>query len=732
MALLAFSISFVAAFLLFSSQPMITKMVLPELGGAPAVWNTAVFTFQFLLLLGYGYAHALSRLPSLKVQWAIHAVVVVAAFFLLPLTVSIAGDPSIFDRPISTLLFALMLQVGLPFFCLAATAPLLQSWVVHSHHPLAAQPYRLYSASNLGSFCGLLGYVFVIEPVLVVSAQSIAWTGLFIAVMAALLLLGWRVRQAPRALATAQVHEALPVKNYVWWVILAFVPSSLSLGVTTYITTDIAAIPLLWVLPLAIYLLSYVDAFSARPRFVATAQRIAVTSGAVAIAAFFMLHTFAIVFHLFAVGVLCFAIHGALSERKPASAFLTHYYVCLSFGGMLGGLLNGMVAPVLFNAAFEYPLMVWLACMLAFYMHSCRHGLAESIKSSSHWLAATLMLAIVTPVFAVLTYKNYVKGSSKAISVQAVAERMDTEGLIIVGAIGVVIVLLHVFDRMRLYMALAAMLSLVMLGGDIHSNNTTLSQTRNFFGVLKVYKNAANKTHLFSHGTTQHGLQSLDPEYALKPVSYYAPLKEIFYTIPAARKFPFAVLGLGVGTVKCFGNKASHVDFFEIDEMVKTIAEDSRYFTYLRDCPGTHAIVIGDGRVEIAKQPAEKYGLIVLDAYSSDSLPVHLITTQAIQIYMDKLVSGGILAFNVSNRHMDLRPLLGATARALGWVAYTKSFSSNTTLEYPSVWVVLAKKPQDLAPVFAKHKGWKAVGETSHRPWSDDFSNVIQYLHMFQ
>jgi len=728
MRTLCFGISFLLAFLLFAVQPMATKMVLPTLGGTPAVWNTVMFTFQLLLLGGYAYAHFLTRTFQSRWQIRVHTLLIACAFLFLPLMVTLHTSDAMLDNPIPYLVWAFLLQLGIPFFCLAATAPLLQSWVSRSDHPLSKTPYVLYSASNFGSFAGLFGYVGIVEPLLDLREQSEVWSGIYLIGMCALILIGTRLK--PRDVVTQEESgKAQPItwNTRLLWIGLAFLPSSLSLGVTTYIATDIASIPLLWVIPLSIYLLSFVDAFRTKPIFVKACQRTAPIIGMAAMVFYGVgghNFTFTYVFQLLAFGMLAFAIHGWLAGYAPVKKHLTQFYLCLSVGGALGGVLNGLVAPQVFREAFEYPLVLIIASLTAFILLQHRDDPSISVKRHLQLLAYAMARVAVAGFIA------YIVLQTQSDEPDAL-RKINTLTIVYAGCIGGFVSILLYRRYVGAFYSLAgvtlAMLLSISLGV---AGYTTLFKDRNFFGVSRVYENPKLNVRYFVHDTTMHGMQSLNPKERLKPLSYYQPLIEILNRLPVTGTKPLAIVGQGVGTLKCMARKNQEVDFYEINPMVKDLADNTEFFTYMRDCPGTPNVMLGDGRIRIAQQGEARYGAIVLDAFSSDSIPAHLLTKEALQLYLDKLAPNGVLIIHTSNRHLNLWPLLGAQARELGIVGYGRFYEApkDDKRLISSFWVAMAKTDKVLQPLVKSHKGWNPLPDTGARPWTDQYTNLLPYF----
>lgn len=730
MHLLLFATSFVLAFLLFSVQPMATKMVLPTLGGTPAVWNSAMFTFQFLLLGGYAYAHALTAKVSPRWQWRLHAMVIALSCALLPLTVAIATSEAMLANPVAYLVAAFVVQLGLPFFALAATQPLLQSWLARSGHRLAATPYVLYSASNLGSFGGLIGYVALVEPMLPLDAQRVGWSYAYVLGMALLLVAGQRLGMGRQTtIAANETSTAKPGwRRYALWIFLAFLPSSLSLGVTTYITTDIASVPLLWVMPLSLYLLSFVDAFRVRPLLVPAAMRMAPLLALGALVAYgLQAHRFAFGFplHLLSFAALAFAIHGWLARSKPEAAQLTRFYLCLSLGGALGGMFNGLLAPMLLREPLEYPLVLLLASVTAFVL--AQRAAGEGRLRPLLYQGAQVLLIVLGLV--VVIYLGF-----KAAVGEPVLGPLDSKTLVMAASGAGLIAMLLKRQFTGAFFACASVVLMLMVALAVGaSGHATLFKDRNFFGTERVYENAKLQARYIMHDTTLHGVQSLRKADRLQPLSYYGGLGALLKNTPAMRGEHWAVVGLGIGNLKCYARPDQTVDFFEINPMVKELAEDTRFFTQLRDCAGDYTVKLGDGRILMAQEPDGKYGAIILDAFSSDAIPGHLLTREALAIYRSKLAPGGILLIHTTNRHIDLWPLLAAQAKEIGMQVFGKRTLNmpQVRLSYDSFWVAMADDPA-VVTVLAD-EGWVALEAAEGEPvWTDQYINILTYLKAFR
>ena len=730
---------FTSAFLLFLIQPMISKMLLPYLGGSPAVWNTSMMFFQICLLMGYGYAHVTSRLGARK-QWLLHLVVLAAALLSLPVVAKTDLGFNSALHPIPFVLLSLMLSVGLPFFALSATAPLIQSWLAHTDHKDAANPYFLYSASNIGSLLALAVYPLLVEPALVLPAQAGLWSGLFILLAALITGCGAMMRRYYAPATVTQDNSPPPTTSQkLYWIVLSFFPSSLLLGVTTYITTDIASLPLFWVIPLAIYLLTVILAFARTPLMVDRALNAQIILVPLVIMAMVFKVNFLtpiLILHLFAFFALCMGCHGTLARAKPSPKYLTGFYFWMSFGGMLGGVFNALVAPAVFTEPIEYPLILILCLLLrpligAYANPQWEKKLDFDIPAV---FLALLLLAFRAGYWLLDHYAEAVEHTRK----------LALQGQVVVSLpqlLAVLLYLLLMLAVIKTYkrplrftlviLAFVLAVPLAKVTGEHQPAGKVLYSERNFFGVNRVFDWPPLGARLLMHGTTLHGIQSLDPKKRLHLTSYYPQLINVVEHLPPdIRALPAAGLGLGIGTIACLGGKGQTFDFYEIDPAVAAIAQNPAYFTYLSDCPSQVHILLGDGRLNIAKAPDALYGLIVIDTFSSDAIPMHIVTREALAIYVQKLAPHGILAFNVSNRHLNLVRVMDALAKDAGLIALSKSnMHPKDKLAMPSVWVVMARDMRDFHGLAADDKEWKRLdGTHATSVWTDNFSNILETL----
>ena len=701
---------FANALLLFLVQPMFAKLLLPRFGGSPAVWTTCMLFFQSALLAGYAYSHSVVKLRHSWQQAAVHLVVIALPALTLPIAVSAAMPAS--GDPIAEVLRLSVISVGAPFFALATSAPLLQRWFATAQRSETVDPYFLYAASNVGSFASLILYPTVVEPALALSTQTRMWsTGYAVAVVLTLVCAAVMWLRAPRTIGHS-AHSQASTDTVTWrrrgrWIALSFVPSSLMLAVTAYISTDVAAVPLLWVIPLALYLITFVITFSAYGRrAIALYDRYfplillyltwLVTSEArLPLAAMAATHLLA----FFVIATLC---HGTLAEDRPATSHLTDFYLSLSVGGALGGVFNTLLAPILFNSVLEYPIA--LACGVV--LLTFRPG-SPPIRSARRWWLQPALVVALTLVALKWPGTDY---------------RAALVGWIVLTA-AIVVAFSMSRDRRRFGFTVVVMLAMfVVLGGRGFANLQYASRT--FFGTYRVVSDSARRSYTLFHGTTIHGQQNAGSG---EPLTYYhstSPIAQLIASRPDGRIKSVAAVGLGTGTLAAYVKPDQHWTFFEIDPEVERIARDARYFTHLVTCGSRCDVVIGDARLSLQNR-MDTYDVIVLDAFSSDSIPIHLLTREAVEIYLARLNPDGILAVHISNNHLDLRPVLSGVMRDLALVGRVQFQEppDSTAGKFSSIWGVLARSDAALGPV-ASDKNWMPLSATSTRTWTDDFSNI--------
>jgi hypothetical protein len=749
----------VGATLLFAMQPMVGKMILPLLGGTPAVWSTCMVFFQAALLGGYAYAHASTARLRPSRQALLHLAVLAAPLAVLPLAVNprwLRGGEA---HPVLDVLTLLSVSVGLPFLVVSATAPLLQQWFTRTGHPAARDPYFLYAASNLGSMLALLGYPTLVEPRLPLQGpgwltQTTLWSAGY-GVLAALtalcaLALWWKPARAGPPAAEAADAPAEPAPGWrrrVHWIALAFVPSSLLLGATTYITTDLAAVPLLWVLPLAIYLLTFILAFGRWPRVLHRVV-VAITLPLVLLVIFLMVASLperiwvTVLWHFGLLFVLALACHGALALDRPAPRHLTAFYLLISVGGALGGLFNALLAPLVFPSLIEYPLVMVLACVL---LRAERDG-AGLGPGARHAAALVLLVAALALVLysesATLRVDFSFLARVLEWSSARVGEWLDPieRPLNKVLLYGPPLGLAWLLRRRPLHLGLALATVLLVAGFVDARNSDQIRQSRSFFGVLRISRDRDEKGYTeLRHGTTLHGRQSLEPARRAEPLAYYqrrGPVGQLFAELgrrPGALRM--AVIGLGTGTLAAYARPGDRLTFYEIDRLVRDVAFDPRYFTYAADARDRGASLrmeLGDARIRLdavrRERPEERYDVVLVDAFSSDAIPVHLLTREALRLYFDMLGSRGILALHISNRYLRLEPVVANLAedgRYAGLLQHGDTGDVRGGVE--ASWVLLARRPEDFGEM-ASDSRWTVTPldpDSRVGTWTDDFHNLL-------
>jgi hypothetical protein len=716
---------FLSALLLFWVQLITAKMLLPRLGGTPAVWTTCMLFFQVLLLAGYSYVLVTTAWIGPRKQATLHLALLLLSLLFLPLA---SGSlPSISERSNPALwLFAHLLTVlGLPIFLISTTSPLLQKWFTRTGHAAANDPYFLFSISNAGSLLALLSYPLILEPTLSLSTQNRLWMVAYVTFL--VLTLGcvfvlWRSLRTAAPVLRDDPAPRIPHKRRLYWILLAFIPSSLLFGVTNYITTEIAPTPLLWTIPLALYLVTFVLAFAGRNLLPERIASIALAGLALlltlVVAANATEPTTAIVLlHLCFFFVAATVCHNKLAADRPAAARLAEFYLCVAVGGMLGGLFNTLIAPVAFKTIVEYPLVIVLACLIQ--RDNSQQDSAVDRLFDVIW---PVIMGVLTVVLAFI-----VKGS----------ELSPIVGVALVFGAPLVIIN-HRFRTRPVRFALA--LGAVMLASVVYSEiqHRTLLAERNFFGTLSVRSDPANASHIFYHGNTIHGRQFVAPELQRQPISYFhrdGPLGQIFAAFNSNAASPnVAVVGLGAGSMACYSFAGQHWTFYEINPAVISVAQSPQYFTYLQKCAAaTTEIVLGDARLQLQNAPDQYYGLIVVDAFNSDAVPVHLMTQEAIALYTSKLATGGMLAFNISNRSLKLEAVLANLAKRTGSTCLMLADGEQNpqTGKDPSEWLVMAQQ----SPAFdalAQNPRWRLVtGGDGSGAWTDDYSNILSVIRWY-
>ncbi|WP_416953109.1 spermidine synthase [Nocardioides sp. T5] len=714
-AVLFAATSLLGAALMFMVQPLAAKLILPSFGGSATVWSTSSLFFQVLLLVGYVYAHISSRRLGAWWQPRMHVLVLLVPLLFLPVTLPLDAAPAADSSPVLWLLRTLILMVGVPFVVLSATGPLIQRWYSWSRGPRADDPYFLFAGSNLGSFIGLLSYPFVLEPLLSLTQQRWLWSILMCAFIVLMVACACVVR-APRVVVVEEVSTpggAGPVTATVLtWCGLAFLPSCIMLAVTAHISTDVAPIPLVWVVPLALYLLSFIAAFartSRRPPMTLTRVAVAsaVLSGVISLAGPALPIWLIVVVDLMTVTLVSFAAHARLAATRPGAEHLTLFYLVISIGGAIGGVVNGFVAPLLTNRVWEYGLSLAAVPLLLIGIAVRRRTwISHRYNPAFRTVALTLVTCVVLVTAAVL--------------MSAVASNGT---IAIAAAVGMTATLAWLVSHNPTVLSLCLAAGTAALG--VQAMTSSIALERTFYGSYRLVD--ADGQHRLIHGTTVHGTQFKDARRT-EPTAYYAeagPLGGIMGTLDHQRT---AVVGLGAGAIATYGRRGDHFTFFEIDPVIEDLATNPDYFSYLPNSAAEVDVVVGDGRLKLAEQPAGTFDLIVLDAFSSDSIPVHLLTTEAMREYVDRLAPGGSLVVHISNRIFDLEPVLAASATDLGWQAARGVGSGDSDGdEVPSKWIAITPNAE-AAHRLVDLPGWSELLSTDPVTWTDNYASVLSVL----
>lgn len=716
---------FLSAGLVFLVQPMFAKMATPLLGGAPAVWNVALVCFQAALLAGYAYAHGLARISSVKTQVAIHGVLLAAAAFALPMTISTlfgAPDPA---HPILWLAGTFLVSIAPPFAIISATAPLIQSWYAKSGRPDADDPYHLYAASNAGSLIGLSAYPLLLEPFTAVSQQSLFWSLGYGALALLILSCGLLAMRANTQSAALVSHAAtsapsrLTDRSAVWrerctWLLLSAIPSGLLLGATTHISTDVASAPFLWAPPLMAYIATFIIVFSKKPiipnevaakylpHLIALAVALLALGGMLEAPLALSLAT-----HIGVLFLTALVLHGALANLRPSAKRLTEFYLIMSAGGVIGAGVIALIAPVVFNGIWEYPLMLLGALLL--------RPMPETLKESyTNDRALIGLIGACLIVFALL-----------GLSGVDIGPRYASIGALIAVAAAI----LRTNSRLVPAIALAAALIIGWVGSPTRGG----INERGFFGVVRTVTWEHKSLRMMIHGTTLHGAQRTDEAGAPTPLSYYhkdAPIGQVFSALRGQTRHA-GVVGLGVGSVACHIAPGTEVTYYEIDPIVARVAKDASRFNFLSECTPDAPIVLGDARLTLANAAPATYDLLLLDAFSSDAVPAHLMTREAMALYLSRLSDDGILIFHISNRHLDLMPTLARVGASEGAVMKVQNYRTENADVYQgaiSSDVVMIAKSDEAFGHFNDDPRWRPLTSDGKRPWSDDFSNIIGAL----
>jgi SAM-dependent methyltransferase len=717
---------FAGSFLLFLVQPMIARMALPRLGGAPAVWNSAMLVYQALLLAGYAYAHWLSRL-AVRTQATVHLSALAVAALMLPIGL-IAATPPPDANAFLWVPWLLLVSIGPLFLVVSAQAPLMQRWFAMSG---GGDPYPLYAASNLGSFSGLIAYPLLVEPLVPVATQSLGWS---IAYGALMLLVGWCAFRLPKS-AGSTPERAEPAQPIAWrtiavWIGLAAIPSGLMLSTTLHLTTDIVAMPLLWVVPLGLYLLSFSVAFSADRRLADFFKRIAPIILLIATCGVFTDTTFLpLVFAAFALlnlFTISVFIHSALFDRRPDPAQLTHFYLAISVGGALGGLFCALIAPLIFDWTYEHPLLMIAAAVIVgvtspFKLMTGFWARSDFAARANRWGFGILLL------ISLIGQGGFGLSNSRDVALAA-------------SFVLIAIALIAIGNRILFALAVGALM-LSMGGWEKLSRSAAPGRmTRSFFGVYSIgpFKGDAR---VLIHGTTIHGIQNRgSPARERMATSYYAPSSGVGLAMAATPQLygnaaRVGVVGLGTGTLACYSQPGQRWKFYEIDPVIVGIARDPAQFTFLSRCQPKAPIIVGDARLTLEREPTSSADILVVDAFSSDSVPMHLLTREAFATYRRHLAPGGLLLVHISNRYLDLEPVIAGAARD-GWSARLRLYmpdAEHVALhESGSIWIALSPSAEMLERLVASNPAaWRPLRpRPGFKPWTDEHASILPIIKL--
>lgn len=749
--LIVFTVTiFISAFLVFLIQPMFARMALPLLGGAPAVWNTALVFYQAVLLGGYAYAHASTYRAKVRRQSGLHLVLMFLPFLVLPIGLPAGWNPPTQADPTLWFLGLMAVAVGLPFFVVSAGSPLLQKWFAGTQHRHSRDPYFLYAASNLGSLFALIAYPFLMEPNFNLEQQGWIWSlgyGMLVILMAGCALYVRRSRYRD-PIQTQSIQENSPaddaaglmsqealesdtenpsaeypgLRRRLHWIALAFVPSSLMLSVTTYLTTDIAAMPLLWIIPLSIYLLTFILVFSrkqilphrwfvrAMPVFLLALLVTLVTRITTPMALVMPLHLLA----FFVIAMVC---HGRLAQSRPPAEGLTHFYLYLSLGGVLGGAFNGLLAPLIFNSIAEYPIALVLACLMLPW------PIAKSWKSREAVLDLLLptLLGILTLIL--------------LLRLQGVNPHINMISASVVFGLPALICL--AFSRRPIRLGIAVGALFLVSTFYVGSRGRVLYTERSFFGVSRISVDETGQFMQILQGNTLHGRQYIAEALRREPLAYYhrtSPLGQFFSAMEeSGRLKKVALVGLGSGGISCYSRPGQQWTYYEIDPVVARIAQDPRYFTFLKDSEAEIKVVLGDGRLSIQEAPDGAYDLFIMDAYNSDSLPAHLLSREALRLYLRKLAPQGVMLFHISSRYLDIEPVLANLAHDAGLYC---AVQNDDVVGMPgldmgkisSKYAIMARDIEDLGSLYFDSRWTPARRLDSVGVWTDSYSSILKIL----
>ena len=715
---------FLSAFLLFCFEPMIGKMMLPLLGGAAAVWITCLLFFQLMLLAGYGYALVLERYLSARSQIIVHTMLMLAVFLFLPIHFAARPDAGASSNPSTWLLWQLIKTAGVPFCLLSTTAPLLQNWLTKTPAMSGRDPYFLYAISNAGSLIALVLYPLLVEPRIGVHAQSWGWLAGYaslVVMVGAASMLVWKTAKPFTDLKTSVTAENPRWRTRLFWLAAAFVPSGLMLAVTNHILLNLASVPFLWILPLAVYLVTFMVAFGRRIHlslkvvsslapvvlllffpFVATSR---------VVAAAYLLPVVGI--HMLILAASALLCHTALAARRPEPQHLTEFYFWMALGGVLGGVFVAVFAPFIFQTVIEYPLLV---AVIAFFRQP--EDSDTEINGGDLIFPALLGFLVI--------------GVSRLLRWQDVDITNNIWASISVDAV-IILIPFFLFRRRVWRFGLAMVILIFAYQGllpQFFGSSQFIYTARNFFGVKGVKYELETNSRRLLHGDTLHGIESMDPDRIGHPVSYYdetGPVGDVMKMLSERGEQHIGVVGLGTGSMAGWTAPYRHITFFDIDRQVVQIA--TNLFTFLPSCSNNCDVVLGDGRLSIEKTKAGEFDLLMLDAFNSDSIPAHLVSREAIEMYLTKLKPNGLLLFHVSNRYMNVEALISAAVTDANLEAlFRHDDDVEDDLKARSHFVIAGRNADALGSLEHDENWMKVMKPNGILPWTDDYSNMLAIL----
>jgi hypothetical protein len=729
--------TFLSAALLFTLQPLFAKMLTPLMGGTPSVWNTALVFYQGALLVGYLYAHIIATRLKPRMQLYVHSAVLLFGLVFLPIKVSgLVGAPDV-SNAVGWTMAALALSLGGPIVAISATAPLIQAWRVRLGD--AVDPYRLYAASNLGSFMALAAFPFVIEPFIGAKVQSVLWSIGYIVLAIALVTAVWAVP------STSQAPKEAALKKTTWaerskWVFYAAPPSALLVAVTTHLTTDVASVPLIWIPPLALFLLTFIIAFSA------LGDKIAEAAAPLKFMVIFLLAAImgaridqgmlGLGIHLTAFFLIVLCCHLELALRRPEPARLTEFYLWMSFGGVLGGAAAALLAPIVLNTTLEYQIALAAALAVAPWershlkwaipavMLAIGAGLFyQNLYDIAIWLDANVPIKTAGGIgessfwYGFLRIPQPMFAASLLCAVLALAAMIAQRSALIVAAIGAAALLLPVLDQ---------------------EGDGIKFRERSFFGVLEINDSgiAPDGWRFLSHGTTLHGVMSLDPARNREPMSYYyreTPIGSLYAEATAAKptELHAGVIGMGMGSTTCYAKPGQKWTIFEIDDDVIKAAMDPNLVGFINRCAPDITIVRGDARLKMAEQPNDWFDILLVDAFSSDAIPTHMITKEALGLFMKKIAPDGVLIVHISNRYLDLGRIVSDAAHELGFAVMEGNRDgdeANSNADTGVRAVIIARNQARLDRYIGQPMWTMIKPSAQSHPWTDDHTDILRAL----